>query len=70
MRYSFLLGIEGGIFFTRGRTKKINGEYLEIRDLAPGNIVNILGREIHIFDADKCTRDYFRCIMSSILQFR
>lgn len=36
------------------------GSPLLIRDLAPGNIVNILGREIFVSDADKFTRDYFR----------
>lgn len=41
---------------------KSNGERLELRDLAPGNVVKILGREIHIFDADKFTRDYFRYV--------
>eukprot|EP00596_Hydrurales_sp_CCMP1899_P008495 CAMPEP_0119045416 /NCGR_PEP_ID=MMETSP1177-20130426/39552_1 /TAXON_ID=2985 /ORGANISM="Ochromonas sp, Strain CCMP1899" /LENGTH=677 /DNA_ID=CAMNT_0007017137 /DNA_START=91 /DNA_END=2121 /DNA_ORIENTATION=+ len=60
-------GINGGVFFARGRTKKINGDFLQLRDLAPGNVINILGRDIHLYDADKFTRDYFRRELKLVL---
>jgi hypothetical protein len=61
------IGINGGVFFARGRTKKTNGEFLQLRDLAPGNVINILGRDIHLYDADKFTRDYFRRELKLVL---
>ena len=31
-----------------------------LHDLAPGNTLRTLGRDIHIFDVDAFTREYFR----------
>lgn len=54
-------GLEGGVFYGRARlTSDADGSVVNLRDLAPGNVLRALGREIHIFDADAFTRDYFR----------
>jgi DUF1126 PH-like domain len=53
-------GLEGGVFFKRARLIKADGNPLAVRDLAPGNVLHALGREIHIYDADSATRDFFR----------
>jgi hypothetical protein len=53
-------GLEGGVFYGRARLSNDDGGMVNLRDLAPGNVLRALGREIHIFDADSFTRDYFR----------
>jgi hypothetical protein len=60
-------GIDGGLFFARRKTKKLEGGFLQLEDLAVGNVVSILGQEIHIYDADKFTRDYFRRELKLVL---
>jgi hypothetical protein len=54
-------GMPQGAFFRRA--KLINDETktdVELTDLAPGNILPILGREFTMTDADTFTRDYFQ----------
>ena len=53
-------GLEGGVFYGRAKLSKDDGEIVQLLDLVPGNVLRSLGREIHIFDADTFTRDYFR----------
>lgn len=54
-------GMSGGAFCSRRRIKKLNdGQYVTIEDLAVGNVLMVLGQEIHITDADAFTYDYFR----------
>ena len=48
------------MFYGRARLTKDDGEVVAVRDLAPGNTIRALGRDIHIFDADSFTREYFR----------
>ena len=44
------------MFYGRARLTKDDGEVVVVRDLAPGNTIRALGRDIHIFDADSFTR--------------
>ena len=49
-----------GTFYKRGPIKKSDKSPLDVRSLAVGNSIEVLGRNIFITDADDFTRDYFR----------
>ena len=55
-----MIGMPAGTFYQRGPLSRSDGEPLALVDLLPGNIVQMLGQEFHIIDADAFTRDYFR----------
>lgn len=55
-----VIGMLGGPFCKRRKLKKTDGDFVKLADLAPGNVLQTLGQEIHITDADAFTRDYFR----------
>jgi hypothetical protein len=57
--------MSGGTFLKRNSVQKADGEPLQLRDLAVGNVVSIYGQEFHITDADQSTRDYFRYVVAS-----
>jgi EF-hand domain-containing protein 1 len=46
---------------------KADGSRLILTDLAPGNSIHVLGREIFINDCDNFTRDYFRKELDLVL---
>jgi len=53
-------GMPGGTFYKRAQLKKSDGSFYSAIDLAVGNVLEVLGRQILIYDADQNTRDYFR----------
>jgi hypothetical protein len=53
-------GFQGGNFFKRGKLNQSNGKPVMLRQLAPGNSIQVLGVTLHITDADPFTREYFR----------
>jgi hypothetical protein len=56
-------GMTGGTFYKRSQLKTQKGtSFYSVKDFAVGNVINTLGQEILIYDADKNTRDYFRLI--------
>lgn len=60
-------GIKGGAFYKRNSLLKTDKTPLELIDLAPGNIVSVLGQHILITDADVYTREYFRRNLNMML---
>ncbi len=54
-------GMPQGVFFRRGKlTNDETKADVELSDLAPGNLLKVLGREFTMTDADAFTRDYFQ----------
>ena len=58
----FCSGMTGGNFYKRNPLKNSRGQPIVLSDFAPGNVVSVLGRDIHITDADSFTRDFFRSV--------
>jgi hypothetical protein len=52
--------MSGGSFYRRNKLTNKDGMIYSVNDLAVGNVINVLGQKILIYDADKATRDYFR----------
>jgi hypothetical protein len=53
-------GMAGGTFYKRAQLRKSEGTFYSAIDLAVGNVLEVLGQQILIYDADQNTRDYFR----------
>ena len=54
-------GFKGGLFFRRGVLESdYDGSSIAPNDLSVGGILAAVGREFHIYDADKFTRDWYQ----------
>ena len=60
--------MSGGTFLKRGQLQKKDGSLYSPDDLSVGNTLEVMGQKILIYDADKNTRDYFRCICAVVLE--
>ena len=60
-------GMKGGTFYRRGSLKKPDGSLYIPDDFSIGNVIDVLGHSISIYDVDKKTRDYFRQVLRIVL---
>lgn len=63
------IGMSAGRFYRRSKTMITAtpgnpSRAVELNDLYPGGVINMIGQTFYIADADTFTRDYYRFILS------